>query len=137
MFKRVVTIIFTVALALSLFCIPSYADSAEPFDLADATKQSLLTISGTTATCKSIYTDTETITSIKAVQTLEKHSFLWFWDTVGGEWTKTVNNARTLSFTNTKSSLASGTYRVKTVFTVTLSSGATESTTVYSSEVTI
>ncbi len=43
MFKKVVTIIFTVALALSLFCIPSYADSTEPFDLADATKQSLLT----------------------------------------------------------------------------------------------
>lgn len=74
--------------------------------------------------------------SVKITQSLEKHSFLWFWDTVGGEWT-TNSKKSSVSFTNYKSGLASGTYRVKSVFTVTTTSGQTETVTVYSAEKTI
>ena len=70
-------------------------------------------------------------------QSLEKHAFLWSWNTVGGVWTKTQTNVASTVFTNTKSGLTSGTYRVKSVFTVTLSDGTSESVTVYSNEVTI
>ena len=71
------------------------------------------------------------------MQSLERHSFLWSWDTVGGSWTKTETNAVSVTFTNTKSGLTSGTYRVKSVFTVTLSNGTSETVTVYSNEVEI
>ena len=74
--------------------------------------------------------------TVKITQSLEKHSFLWFWDTVGGEWT-TNSKKSSVSFTNYKSGLASGTYRVKSVFTVTTTSGQTETVTVYSAEKTI
>ena len=46
-------------------------------------------------------------------------------------------NAVSVTFTNTKSGLTSGTYSVKSVFTVTLSNGTSETVTVYSNEVEI
>lgn len=87
--------------------------------------------------CKSSYNDWQTASKVVIVQSLEKKALLWSWSTVGGEWTKTTTNADTVSFTNTKSGLASGTYRVKSVFTVTLSDGTSETVTRYSSEVEI
>lgn len=75
------------------------------------------------------------VVSITVEQTLEKYSG-WFaiWNDVDGAyWSKTFNQS-TISFSNTKSGLASGTYRLKSVFTLTNSSGKTETITIYSQE---
>ena len=106
-------------------------------EISSFTKTSYLSITNGQATCKSSYSESNGNTaSVKITQSLEKHSFLWFWDTVGGEWT-TNSKKSSVSFTNYKSGLASGTYRVKSVFTVTTTSGQTETVTVYSAEKTI
>ena len=74
------------------------------------------------------------MTKIVAEQTLQKQGFLWTWGTYDGtEWTKTVYS-NTLAMSNTKSSLSSGKYRLKTVFTLTDKDGKTEKITVYSDE---
>lgn len=75
------------------------------------------------------------VVSITVEQTLEKYSG-WFaiWNEVDGAyWSKTFTQS-TISFSNTKSGLASGTYRLKSVFTLTNSSGKTETITIYSKE---
>lgn len=132
--KKIVSIllIFSVIIALCL-----NVSAASVYDVGSFTKTSYLSITNGQATCKSSYSESNVNTaSVKITQSLEKHSFLWFWDTVGGEWT-TNSKKSSVSFTNYKSGLASGTYRVKSVFTVTTTSGQTETVTVYSAEKTI
>ena len=59
------------------------------------------------------------------------------WDDVdGARWTKTVN-IKTISVSNIKSELSSGTYRLKSIFTLTSLDGKSETITVYSEEKTI
>lgn len=132
--KKIVSIllIFSVIIALCL-----NVSAASVYDVGSFTKTSYLSITNGQATCKSSYSESNGNTaSVKITQSLEKHSFLWFWDTVGGEWT-TNSKKSSVSFTNYESGLASGTYRVKSVFTVTTTSGQTETVTVYSAEKTI
>ena len=93
-----------------------------------------LQISGTTAYCSSSTNGVDTV-KITVEQTLEKYSgWFWIWNNVdGANWTKTVND-NTIRLSNTKSGLSSGTYRLKSVFTLTSSSGKTETITIYSAE---
>mgnify|MGYP006340655871 CR=1 FL=1 len=82
------------------------------------------------------YAFASTAVKIEVEQTLQKKS-LWFWNDISGaSWSKTVNT-RTIDFTNSKSNLNSGTYRVKSVFILTNSSGKKENVTVYSTEKTL
>ncbi len=99
---------------------------------------SSLSISGKTASCKSEADGDNTVVSITVEQTLEKYSgWLWIWDNVDdASWSKTVSR-NSIDFSNTKSDLNSGTYRLKSVFTLTNSSGKTETITIYSEEETI
>ena len=60
-------------------------------------------------------------------------AFLWFWNTEGGPWTRTVSSG-VAQFDNYKV-VSSGTYRVKSVFTVTTKDGKSETITMYSNEV--
>ena len=94
---------------------------------------SRLTINGQTAYCVS-QTDGDAV-SITVTQTLEKYSgWFWIWNEVdGAKWSRTVND-NSIRLSNTKSGLDSGTYRLKSVFTLTNSSGKTETVTVYSEE---
>ena len=103
------------------------------YEYADSVS-SRLYISEQTATCRSD-ADGCNVVSITVEQTLEKHSgWFWIWNSVdGANWTKTVN-LNSISMSNTKSGLSSGTYRLKSVFTLTSSSGKTETITVYSDE---
>lgn len=109
-------------------------DVASPYyDVADQA-YSEIEIVGTKAECVSrAYGDQ--VVSITVEQTLEKYSgWFWIWNSVdGANWTKTVN-LNSISMSNTKSGLSSGTYRLKSVFTLTSSSGKTETITVYSEE---
>lgn len=114
----------------------AYNDGSKIVVVKDAngsSKISLLYIINREATCNSTYFESEKpVKSIKGVQTLEKkNSYGGYSSVSGATWTKTVNS-KSLQMNNTKSNLATGTYRLKTVFTATLSNGSTETTTVYS-----
>lgn len=110
---------------------------AQPYYEMAFSAESKLSISGTTATCKSTLRGDPNVTKIVAVQTLEKQGFLWIWSTYDGTtWTKTVYS-NTLTMSNTKTGLTSGKYRLKTVFTLTDKQGKTETITVYSDEKTV
>lgn len=109
-------------------------DEVSPAYEIGANPTSNLSVSGKTAYCTSVVGGKKTV-SITVEQTLEKYSG-WFaiWNDVDGAyWSKTFNQI-TISFSNTKSGLASGTYRLKSVFTLTNSSGKTETITIYSQE---
>lgn len=128
---------FLSALVLLTFAVSVSAESVT-FDIGGTNKTSQLTISGTTATCKSIISDSSgTVKSVTIEQTLQIHWFAtWFLTVSDATWEKTYNSANA-TFTNQKSGLASGTYRVKSDFTVTTTSGQTETVTVYSAEKTV
>lgn len=98
---------------------------------------STLTISGTTAKCESKLIGHSDVKSCKVEQTLEKYWGLWIWNEVkGASWSDTISSVSGI-VTNSKSGLESGTYRLKSVFSVITSSGETESITIYSDEKTI
>lgn len=93
-----------------------------------------LSISLGKATCTSICKGESAVVNISVVQTLQKHRNFWTWDNVSGaSWTST-SSSKTLDVTNFKSDLESGTYRLKSVFTLTTSDGDTETITKYSEE---
>ena len=99
--------------------------------------QSALSISGSTAKCTSS-AFAATASTISATQTLEKYSgWFWIWDPVSGATWSDSENSNSILMYNTKSGLSSGKYRLKTVFTVTSTSGQTETVTIYSSEETV
>ncbi len=98
---------------------------------------SSLSIGGTKATCTSrAYSDN--CASISVTHTLQKYSgWLWIWNDVdNANWSKTVS-VNTICLVSTKNGLSSGTYRVKSVFTLTDKNGKTETITIYSDEVPI
>lgn len=107
--------------------VPSYSYTSEC--------SSTLSISGTTATCKSSVTGYyNKTTKIVVNQTLQKKNSSGDWEYVYS-WYDTIYNYCG-SVTNTKSSLSSGTYRLKTVATV-YAGTANETITKYSKEKTI
>ncbi len=90
-----------------------------PTYLYTSSCSSTLTTSGTTATCKSTAKgyNNET-TKIVFKQNLQKKNISGGWnDVTNATWTSTVNSYQG-SATNYKYSLSSGTYRLKSVFTV-------------------
>lgn len=131
--KKVVSVILAFSVMLML-CFTASAVST--YDLESSSKYSSLSISAGEATLVSRFSGTSDVTHVEITQTLEKHSFLWFWDTIGGAWIKRSDD-RSVLLTTYRSGLASGTYRVKSIFTVTTSNGKTETVTVYSAEKTI
>lgn len=88
-----------------------------------------LSISGGSASCKSYLNGKSTVTKIAIKMTLQKKALLW-WSEVE-TWNETYN-ATLASLTKTKT-VGSGTYRVKTVYTV-YSGGASETITDYSGQ---
>ena len=104
------------------------------YDIDGYNKISILTISSNTATCKSRFLGATDVSKVTVQQSLQKKNWL-IWSNVCS-WSTTING-KTAICTNTKSGLSSGTYRVKSVFTVTLSNGETESAIVYSDTKTI
>ena len=144
--KHFIATILACVMASSMFTIVSFAynetseyveeDTVLDYVLVHDAGNSL-TISNMTATCNSFVRGNSTVTSVTATQTLEQQGFLWSWSSVSGaSWTKTVSG-KNLTLEKNKSGLTSGTYRLRTVFTLTSNTGTTEEITVYSNEVTI
>lgn len=144
--KKFVLVLTTVAL-MFVCAVPCYAESYSSnnfcttgisplYELTDKVNV-YLSISGTTASCKTEVTASDGVSSITVVQTLQKHwAFGIYSDVPDASWTKTVNS-RTLTVSGTKSELGSGTYQVKSVVTVTAKNGTSETFTVYSETKTI
>lgn len=97
-----------------------------------------LSISGKSATGSCSLTVLQaTVDQINGTLTLQKKSDSNSWsDVSGASWSKTVSTPR-LTLSGTKDALSSGTYRTKAVFTVTTTSGISETITVYSDERTV
>ena len=142
MTKKIVSLILSAVLAFSAVSVAASAKeiaehSAEiiaPCYIYANNPASTLAIRGTTATCTSSTTG-RTVKSIKGEQSLEKFWGLWIWNEVD-YWSESVNTT-SIFMSNHKYNLESGTYRLKTVFTLTATNGETETITVYSEEVTI
>ncbi len=121
MIKKVASLLCAVVLSTS-FAVGNVASAAVISPDAPAYSYaydctSELSISGTTATCKSSVTGySDKTTKIVINQTLQKKNSSGDWGYVYS-WYETINDFKG-SVTNTKSSLESGTYRLKTVFTV-------------------
>ena len=142
-FRQIVASAFTAAWLCTCFTTTvsaktvstfSLVNSASPlYDIADCA-YSELNIVGTKAECVSKASGDNTA-KISVEQTLQKYSgWFWIWDDVDGAlWTRTENMS-SVRLSNTKSDLTSGTYRVKSVFTLTDKNGKTETITVYSDE---
>lgn len=99
-----------------------------------AKTENYLTITSSTADCKSLCNGMAGVTQITVEHTLEKHWGLWIWNEVdGASWSHIISGSSG-KVTNSKSGLESGTYRLKSVFTLTTLNGETETITVYSDE---
>lgn len=128
--KKLVSIAIVLVMALT-FCTSAFAE-ASILSTGNSNCKSLLTISGSTATCKSVYTaDGDDAAKVVITQSLEKQGLFWSWSKVAGEWTKTSDGS-SMVLTNTVSNLEKGKYRVKSVFTVTDKNGKEESIPLYS-----
>ena len=112
-FLAVVTLLSCSANALALGETENINDEIDLCYLYTSSVSSNISISSKTATCNSIVTGIiGTTTKIVITQRLQKKNGD-SWSNVKS-WTKTVNGYTT-SFTNKKSSLASGTYRTRTI----------------------
>ena len=112
-FLAVVTLLSCSANALALDKTENINDEIDLCYLYTSSVSSNISISSKTATCNSIVTGIiGTTTKIVITQRLQKKNGD-SWSNVKS-WTKTVNGY-TASFTNKKSSLASGTYRTRTI----------------------
>lgn len=128
--KKLVSIAIVLVMAFA-FCTTAFAD-VSTYSTGTAKCRCILKISGSTATCESMYyADGDDVTNVVMTQSLEKQGFFWTWSKVAGEWTKTSDGS-SMALTNTVSGLDKGTYRVKTVFTVTDKNGKEETIPLYS-----
>ena len=133
--KKMVSIILVVVMILTpITTVNASAAEYSTYDLSSCNKTSALTISNSTATCRSVFLGSADVSKVKVEQHLQKKSLL-IWSNVSSF--STTITGKNASFTNTKSSLSSGSYRLKSVFTVTMSDGQTETVTVYSDTKTI
>lgn len=131
-----VAMIFGFAITASAEATNAQSYAATPYYLLATNNYAKLTISGTTASCESGATGLPSVTKIVVVQTLEKHwAFGLFFGVDGASWTKTVNSNSATAI-NKKYNLGSGTYRLKTEFTL-YSGTQSETITAYSPEKTI
>lgn len=117
MSKRLILVICVIVVTVMCLGMVAYAEGTVPFTLYTYSATSTLTISGTKATCTSKVTGySGETTKIVIGQTLQKKTSSGTWSEVTS-WSETVANYKA-SVTNTRSGLSSGTYRLKTIFTV-------------------
>jgi hypothetical protein len=121
--KKISAFLLVVCIAVCSALTPIYAENNEPtivtpYYLYAVSATSTLTISGSTATCTSELSGGSSVTRIVGTQYLQKKGILGIWSTVSsGTWSKSVDGLY-LYMSNSKGSIDSGTYRLRTVFTV-------------------
>ena len=142
--RNIISCLAVLMLISSCFTLNAHAEQldsyisdelVEEYAIASAISSNLST-TGTSATLTSTGNGTNAV-SITVEHTLQKFWGLWIWNDVdNATWSKTVN-VNTIRLSSSKSGLESGTYRVKSTFTMTNSSGQTEVITIYSNEKTV
>ena len=135
--KRIFAILLSIVMSLGMgFSAYALPEEETPIDIEFVDEYSYtdkissdMSISNNTATCKSVVRgDTSLATKIVITQTLQKkNGNSWTYVT---SWSKTFNTWYAI-YTTSKSSLSSGTYRLKTVAKV-YSGNNYETITVYS-----
>lgn len=138
--------IFSLLMATICLCfglsITAYAEETDTYisdDIALAYEiaqnpKSFLSIDGTKAVCQS-WTDGNDCVSITVTHTLQKYTgWFWIWEDVENSTHSKTVKANTITLSTVKSGLGSGTYRLKSTFSLTDSSGEVETITIYSSE---
>ena len=141
--KQIVASMLTAACLCTCFATNASAETVSTFSLVNSASPlyeiadsaySELDIVGTSAECKSQAFAVNAV-KITVEQTLQKYSgWFWIWNDVdNASWTRTENGS-SVRLSNTKSGLTSGTYRVKSVFTLTDKNGKVETITDYSDE---
>lgn len=132
-FAILLSFVMSLGIGISAYALP---EEETPIDIGFVDEYSYtdkissdMSISNKTATCKSVVRgDTSLATKIVITQTLQKKSGnSWTYVT---SWSKTFNSWLAI-YTTSKSSLSSGTYRLKTVAKV-YSGNSYETITVYS-----
>lgn len=96
----------------------SYEDIAPAYEYSDDA-QSMLSISSNTASCTSSCTGAKDVIQITVEQTLQKHAGMWAWNNVNGAIWSTTEKGSYISVDRIKRGLSGGTYRLKSVFTLT------------------
>ena len=143
--KKGLAILLTAVCFSMSFSVPTIAETTDSFVTDEVSPAyeiaynptSSLNMSDKMAYCIS-KAKGNNVVSITVEQTLEKYSG-WFaiWNAVdGASWTETFDN-NTIYVANTQSGLSSGTYRLKSIFTLKAANGKTETITVYSKEKTV
>lgn len=113
------------------------ADEITPFYQSVRNAENCLSITSGNAECTSICKGMSNVNSISVEHTLQKFWGLWIWNDVDGASWSAIEHGSSICLMTNKNGLTSGTYRLKSVFTLTTSSGQSETFTVYSEEVTI
>ena len=108
----VLSVLFSAGISVSAY---GGGNTASPYYLYTGSVKSTLIISGNTAYCKSEIKGDSTVTKIYATQYLEKKNGDK-WDIV--DYWNDSTDGNSLSMSNSKDNLGSGTYRVRTVATV-------------------
>lgn len=139
-------ILVSLGVLLCFFCTSlstaAYADTAAPYsdygvstlyEIADS-PYSKLSIENGTATCTS-FTSGTNVAHISVTHTLQKYWGLWIWNDVKDSSRSKQVDGSSIRLSDTQNVSESGTYRLKSVFTLTDKQGKTETVTIYSSEV--
>lgn len=116
--KAVIAIVLSLSVLFSAgipVCACGGGNIASPYYLYTGTAKSNLAVLSSTAYCKSEIKGDNTVTQIYATQYLEKKNGNK-WDIVD-YWSDSANGS-SLTISNSKDNLDSGTYRVRTVATV-------------------
>ena len=139
--KKLIASLMVVMCLCTTSNVVAYAETTMPYvdddislayEIADD-PISALNITNGTAECISSVKGKGAV-SVTVVQTLQKYWGLWIWNDVDdAEWTRTVER-NSICLSNFKNGLDSGTYRVKSVFTLTDKDGKSETVTIYSNE---
>ena len=144
-FKQILSVLMvTICLCTSL-CLTAYAEETDmyisdeivpTYEIARSLN-SALSISGTKAMCES-RAEGDDCVSITVTHTLQKYSgWFWIWDNVENATSEKTVNTNTVRLSTTQNGLESGTYRLKSTFSLTSSFGSIETITIYSGEETI
>lgn len=134
MLKKLIAMLMAAVMSVACFSTAAFANGIMPCYVYATNCESNLSISNSTATCTSKATGkVGQTTKIVIEQTLQKQTTSGSWSSVAS-WSKTASSSTCIA-TNTKSSLSSGTYRLKSVFYV-YEGVNYEQITVYSSTVT-
>lgn len=143
--KKIPAILLAVILSCSCASVPASAREAtqavqyeiELLYQYALSANSYLTLTSNSAECVSKCTGVANVKSITIDHTIQKFWGLWIWNNVdGANWSKTTK-ATSASLVSNFKGLETGTYRLKSEFTVTTTDGKTETFTVYSSESTV